>query len=826
MEGILKAFSDIIPKNYFDNWTQKTRQKPSLKDFSDGRIATQENLVLNIINNLHEKHFQIILGRRDTGKTWLCYSIGFELINNYQKNADRDIWIANASTEFSADRAWEEIKSKKVKNSERYIIIEDCHNNFDEVEQLLDLINLEREGNLRFIFTSRKTGKLLLKDVDDPLFDLGKKKDCILNLPPSKEHAIAIINKFLEIEKKIMSSEDINSIAEKLYKYDLYILRLYLKTWNLLEHQKIIDINDDHIFDSIWSDRGEVKLGNRLRRDILLPLSSLCQFEPLVMCSPFLFNFKVDDTTFCNLRDEGIIELSTWRGKDCISLPENEAILFLRTAKNKESLDNLEYTKSILKKYLMFKPPNWAIVFIALYLSRRIEDRENFIKNLLISLVQEDEVWQVVKDSLKMSIAEISLNKILTVMRSLKLVGEIIKAKEFWFYYINNRGENLVIQELSSWEISGITGFLSVMLEIDQKIVQSLIEKISSYFIELKCRLLRASANTQSKFYNIIYKFNPSLNKKLLNDKELCDSLLNKLKLSTVSNLRRILSPLSKAVNLRNFLEIMSVKEWQNLIEQSNLNSIRLLFINFQKWNLPEVNKNLSKALANANLAEQIKNCNLFQINGLIKNLEEVDYSVAVNLIDRLAILDLSFLIFQSDAKVISWFLSKSISLNLSSTKIIIDKTVESNFINIICLAPPEEDFWLLWNIYRANSLKAEHIIKINLGNSLISKRNLDALSPSCLALLGLLQICNFEIDKVLLSEISNLKEIAQILNNEKSQTLLVLSLVALKIKLSLDQFKNLTRILSMQSIKDKVNTHPDLQLRSLLQKILIDSSI
>lgn len=57
-----------------------------------------------------------------------------------------------------------------------YVIIEDCHKNPEQIDSLLERIQEDGEGNLRFLFTLRKCGKLLLKDVDDALCDLGEEK--------------------------------------------------------------------------------------------------------------------------------------------------------------------------------------------------------------------------------------------------------------------------------------------------------------------------------------------------------------------------------------------------------------------------------------------------------------------------------------------------------------------------------------------------------------------------------------------------------------------------------------------------------------------------
>lgn len=829
MGGIFKSFIEIMPNSYCSSWTRRMTQAPSLEDFNKKRVSIRQTILKQVLDYLTDKHFCIVVGSRGRGKTWLCYALGFELKKTLNMHSARDIWFTTVDTNFAGEKAWNEIKSKKYKHAERYFIIEDCHENIEEVINLLNYIRRGGEQNLRFLFTLKKTGALLLKDTIDDLYDLGEDKDCIVRLQPSKEYVKGIIKKFMEAEKVqlSMSEDKLDSIAKRWHKDNLYRVRLRLKVWNFREGQSLDQIGDNEVFNFIYSDTEYIKLASKKRKDILLPLAAFCQFEPLFVWSPFIRD-RCDESTFQNLRNEGIIELLRWKGRDFLRIQGKDAGLFLGTVEYKEKFNIQDYTKDEFKEYLKLLPPNLCFIFYNLYLASK-EDTPYLAKEVLAYIVQDDEAWQKAKLALKEYKDEITLWEIYIVLYSLKKMDETKKAKDIWLYYINLKGSDHVIQKLLDWEASGISSFLRVMIKVDKNSAESLSSQLSSFSAILREKPIRSSITVQATFYHIFHRLNPKLACELLAEKNTRKDLQDKLKWSTAGSIRHIIRPLNKVINLEELFNGFSTSDLEHIIDRSKLNTIRLLFIDFKHLGLLTASNNLAKALPNANLNRLItlEKAHLRQLNGLLDNVEEINTQEAQRLINILSTQDLNHLVSRADSKIINYFLSKSVRLSPSFASIMVDKMNDKILARIIRSASPHEDFWLVWNVYRTNPAKAKRLISnYTIGHVLLKGRAFSALSTSSLALLGLLYLCHFGIENILLTKTDNFLAIAQTLCSEKSPTLLVLSLIALKVKLTSGHFQSFIKTINLHTIKDKVDTQPDIQLRKLLQSMLRDSRL
>ena len=282
--GVFKAFEkEVIPKESEYKWTDrriKERElKPSWKDLAEGRIAVSNPLLEDLLDHLEQKHFVILVGNKDTGKTWLSYIVGYNLVEKQGK----EVFYAKVDDNFKVDNAWTEIVEKEIRSKGgplRYVILDDCHTNPEESESFFQRILDEGEQNLRFLFTMRKTGKFLLENVEgeDTFYNEGQKRESIVWLLPdevSKEHVKNIIKKFIEVKEISyeVSKKDLDEVAER-WSNDLFWVWLRLISWNYKD-QKLSDIRDDQIYDSIWSPNGEIKLIER--KKILFPLSALCR---------------------------------------------------------------------------------------------------------------------------------------------------------------------------------------------------------------------------------------------------------------------------------------------------------------------------------------------------------------------------------------------------------------------------------------------------------------------------------------------------------------------------------------------------------------------
>jgi hypothetical protein len=830
MGTLFKSFSEEIPKDSI--WADLLSRKPSQKDFSEQRVAIRKDIRDTVLDYLKNKHFCIIVGSRDIGKTWLCYTVGFFIIERW-KRSEEDIWFTTVNLNFNADEAWGFIKSLKGRGkAECFLIIEDCYKNPDEVESLLERILQESEENLRFLFTLRKAGRNLLKDDVNTFNDLSEEKDCVIDLLPKfpkedrievrqklKEHVIDIIKKFIKVknvEELQISERELESTAED-WGHDLYWVQRRLKVWEYQKGQRLSEIKEDDVLNSIRS--GEINLENPRRRKILLYISALCQFEPLLMWEDFLEKQNIDSDILSELKREGVIEAFRWNGLPFLSIPESDAEDILKALSHFYRYNIQQESKRIFTEYLKSQPPNCASVFMALHMARK-GDRGSFAKEIFVSLLQNKEAWEMVKEAGKQG----TLWEIKSILEILRRDGEQQKAQNIWSCYVVHKGVDQVTSELVSWEISGIKSFLYIVSQIDRQNCREITEKLNNFFIELKEKFLKASATTQSKFYSILYRLNPFLSQFLLSDRDLYEDLQRKLKSSTASNIRQVLNPLAKIVHLDEFFNTFSSSDWTNIINLSKLNTIRLLLTqDFLKWyKLSDTPKALVKGLLNANLGRLIsqKESTLHQLTGLLYTVEQVDISAAMSLIDNLSQQDLNKMISQANCETIMWFLAKVDKLNHASAQKIVNKVNGELWGRTIRSASLEKGFWVLWNLYRASPTRAQFLVQNNIGQYFLQSRIYDKLSTNWLALLGLLCLCNFEIHNILPPGI-NAIAVKQKLEKESSPTLLILSLIALKVALSLEQSQGIREILDVEPIKDRIINTPDSQLRILFQSLI-----
>ena len=289
-DKLFKTFEEeVIPKDTVYNSTnvRLRNPKPSWRDLAEKRIAISFSHLNQLKNNLKEKHFCILVGDKDRGKTWLSYALGYDLIEQKKR-----VKYVSVDENFKAEVAWMEIESQEFigrDKPETYLIIDDCHLNHEECQELFQKILDEGEVNLRLLFTMRRTGKILLEDIEseDIFYNEGKKLNCIVCLASNdimKTHVEKIIEKFIISNNISYDSpkEEIDDVAVK-WGYDLYWVGLRLKSWNYLQGQRLSEVSDDQVYESIWSDRGEIKLSLPTLRKVLFPLAVFCQFEGLTV---------------------------------------------------------------------------------------------------------------------------------------------------------------------------------------------------------------------------------------------------------------------------------------------------------------------------------------------------------------------------------------------------------------------------------------------------------------------------------------------------------------------------------------------------------------
>lgn len=767
-----KFETEIISKDTDHKWTEHAilDQKPSWKDFADERVAVSYHHLNQIKNNLEQKHFCILIGGKDVGKTWLSYALSYDLIIN-----GKNVRLTNIDENFSAEEAWNEINKKDMRGegkTEVYFIIEDCHLNCSESEKFFQKILILKEKNYRFLFNMRKIGIFLLEDVDsiDLFYIEGKKRECIVNLIPdemNKEHVKNIINKYLKVKniKYAVTEKELEETAKK-WGNDLFWVRLRLDSWEYDKNKELINITDDQVYNFIWSDRYEIKLAQKNRQNILLPLAAVCQFESLKVIDSFLRGMGSDEKTLKELKDNGIILISG-QGYEFLNISESFADVILMTILKKDpyfknNFNSIEeYTIKILKNFLI-QNPRVLYVFSAIF-SEKETRKANFSRQILSSLINDEYVW----NELKENVSDISLGHFNSLIDSiLWATGDKIKT--------NKQASEIVVLYLKH-------------------------------------------------------------NYKKWQDK---------LKSSSTSIIRDYLRLLSRFINIENFFNEFTISDFIKIINNSTINSIkRIIFeLSDKKTNdydygfyqfAPATARKMTMALYESNIALLIskENASIYGLGGLIGTVVMVNPSAAEKFVEKLSEIDLNEIFSRDDPfsvkkgfpkiKAINFFLSRWISFTPIYRMKIINNINDDVWYDLIKSTSFDHCFWLVWNIYVNNPIKAKHIIQNGVGKFLVQTFMKDEKDPFFLPTLGILHLCDFNISNISIK--AHIQEIEKILitfKKEKKPTHLVLSLLILNVKLSSQEFENLQGVLDKQCITF-IKKNPDYQLRNVLLDLI-----
>jgi hypothetical protein len=794
----VKHFEEKIPPDSRGCWADYAPEfrNPSWEDFENNRILFHPDFK-DITEKLRNKHWCVITGPKKSGKTWLCYALGFYLRRKLQI-ASRDIRFITVDDSFDPDEVWEDIVGHKGKgHSDCYYIIEDWHLKRGETTELLEKILRAKDGevNLRFIFTMRKRRVQESELRENPLF-LTVGRDCMFHTTDPQEKFIefveGVIRKFVEIKHLEASQEEMEYVAEKWSKsHDLVWVMQFLRSF---EEEKIArplaklsEIREKHVFMSVWREDGDIKLCLPRRRNILLPLSALCQFEPLSVWPFFIENLpNVDNAVLRGeLRKENIVEFFSWRSCEFVSLPESWADLILSTYSAQDlNFNRKNYTEEISKQYLRTKPPNWVYVFLALHSGRRDHP---FAREIFHSLIGDDKSWKVVTENIR----NVHIVQMMSLLQILRRFGEKEKARDFFSQYCEHKSIDEISHEILKWEISSIFATLQNILKINKESAKAIVAKLTCYPSVLMEALMRTSGTVQSNFlYDILYElskvkcsrcegrfqinkqFCPKCEEKIRNEdyplensiNNLIISLLrknresytefyadfqNKLKSCTAQTIRKALRPLAIAgVDLRDFFGPFSKSDYRRIMEKSHtLKSVESLLYSFLRYYLIEPSYNFTEVF-------------------------EVFPDTWIHLID---------------------------------SELLEDRKMSFN---------------LLWDIYRISSSRAKRIVQSC--EERLRKGWINAGIPTYYpATLGLLHILDFDIRNIPIDQ--DTLKIERMLNSlALKPSLLVLSLIALKVKLPSEQYQNFRKMLDEQPIKGCINNNPDRQLQIVLRNLIM----
>jgi len=842
-------------------WTdKKIINRSSMEDFEQGRIAIRKDIVEQILEKILKKgQFCIIVGPRDSGKTWLCNALGFEL--KKRKKYFRFVYV---DKDFNADTIWSHINT--LDPIDRYWIIEDCQNNDLEVNEFLQKILQSEFSNFKFIFTIRKPTKLTPQD--SAFFDLKVQEQCEIPLGEVDENSVKhvedIIRSFIEIENVSkcveVTDEEIKSVSKK-WGYDLQGVSIRLKRgWNFQKGMRLNEIGDADVFESYWSPIGKTKLEHLGRRNVFLHISVLCQFEPLLVWSHFLH--RIDQKIAMELENEEIIERTKWEGKYYFRIPERKAEWILKTLSYKENPEFVDIeTVRILKEYIKSKPPNWTSVFRCLYISR--DTRNELVKKILDSIFNDEEVWAVIKEMVEKNyFFSLSLFPLLSEVTI--WMGQTQKIQDI-LYYIKGKGINKILRELSRYKISIINSILSEIYKIDRRYVEIIEKDLDKFYHNLEKSLQMASITTQCELCFRVSFVNLPLSKTII------DNIQKELKSGTANKISKALPALngiSKVITLRDFFASFQVSDWEIIIKNSTtFDSIyHLLCENLKRWEIDNAASNLAEALLKMDIQYLItqKGCSTYRLYGIIDrakklgldvlplvnciiqsdvqilrelfltqkkrdaegiheepisafllgingitDIAEKDLELSVALLienlSKLSEEELNELFSQHDLKIINYFLSKPATQNILSCLRIIRKIDDSTWSQLITSSllnykqEKEQAFWLLWNIYRYDKSITKNIVKINKHLFFENIREDKFSDEWLLPLIGLLFLCDINIQKTLNKiNIEKILKIIEEFARSNACVRLLLSLIALKQRLPKKEFEKFTLNLSI----------------------------
>ncbi len=757
-----KFEEEVISKDTDYNWTdvRLRNPKPSWKDLAEKRIAISFFHLNRLKDNLEAKHFCILVGDKDRGKTWLSYALGCDLVEQKKR-----VKYASVDENFNAEAAWMEIESQELRGRDKpetYLIIEDCHLNHEECQELFQKILDEGEVNLRFLFTMRRTGKILLEDIEseDIFYNEGKKLNCIVHLASNnimKAHVKNIIEEFI-LSKNIYtdsSKEDIDNVAVK-WGDDLYWVWLRLRSWNYLEGQRLSEVSDDQVYESIWSDRGEIKLSLPGRRKLLFSLAVFCQFEGLSVFE--LVDFIEDNREILNdLREGGIVAAHAKEGCDFISIPDDFAGLILNTLSWKDPTFKRCGTDSqieLIRNYMKFNPPNWLRVYQTLYRARESE-KSAFVKDIITSLWADNEIYTMVSENVK----ALSLNVMIELNDSL-----------IW-----SEGR-------TSWkESEKASNIRSLYIRHCYPTIRNRIKNSSARSLMKLIRSLHRVFNTEALFDRLeVSDYVHIANNSALN------SLYNLIK-DTIER-KGVGASLAKKM-----ARALPDADLVGLLSREGASLYRLNGI---------IRDLLSIDPSSAD--KFVNKLSALDLDDLLYQEDPIAMRKGI-----------------SKVQTINYFLSRSLSLFPVYRKQIVDKVNDIKWGRLFRSANFEQGFWLLWNIFINNSETAKRRVQNGTTEILQDKWLEEQDEKYILPLVSILHLCNYEINKLRQKiPINRIEEIIESLKREKKPTLLILSLLACKIILSQEEFNKIKEILDQQSI-DFIQATSDLKVKKVLNNLI-----
>ena len=878
----IKRFEQVISKESRGKWT-KGLERPSWEDFKQGRIAIRKDLVEMILDCLKKKQFFIITGPMNSGKTWLSYALGFELERQglpfqfVDVDNDFDVdEIFEFIRKFKDGYYWifENCHIKKTEIREligrirselekpRFILT--TRRNVKQVPVGEDEFH-DIENDEKYEIQLGRAGKETVEHVKDII-------ETFIEVEKIREHMA-------------VTDEEIESAARKWgCDLKCISLRLEGLKNSLIEGRviRLGQVEDKDVFEYLWSRTGKTRLIDEVRQIALYYISALSQFEPLSVWSSFLYKTTGQQTVFMDLLGEGIIDRISWEGKDFFIVPESRAEWILRTIWYKTARTSADI-KQIFFEYIKSKSPNWVYAFSCLYLSR--DTLNELVKEITASVFNDEDIWNAIKGMVeedyffslssfcyfsqfliwagqKQKVKEIwyyvqrkNTDQIIREMTSLRisLVNNfLIIAKEMDQGYFDSVAKGLVPRDLETnlqeASIESLCTLCSIVFESNPQLVASIIMTMLKRLKSASARDITRALTPLSKIQGIVTleeffdSFVRSDWENIITNSSTFDSICHLLcegfkKRGVYRASRNLAETLlsfgmeylmtEKEGSLYRLYHIITrvnelsldVTPFVNWVIQLDVNMLRnLIFIQKQRDAEGWHEEPRSSFLLGLNGIAQIAQKRGLKTSSLIRNIGQLETDRLVDLFS------------DCDLKVVNFFFSQIAQEDPASCAKIVEKgsSIWSDLVNSTLSEESqgkEQAYWFLWNIYRYNKYtamniaqNAKHLFSENIQNGSFS---FNWLPP----LFGILHLCGIKIERRFLEKIEideTLQMIDELRSRERpSCTTIILSLIAIKLKMAGGEFRIFKEIINEQVMRKCIYENEDRQLGRALEEVL-----
>lgn len=612
------------------SWTELGR--PSFEDFEKKRVAVRDDLVKHVLQELETKYYCVISGPRNSGKTWLCRAIAFEL-----KRSRKNLRFIELDGDFDSNELW-----TYIENCPSYFfIIENWHTISSKhlAEDFVSQIRAQ-QGDRKFIFTGCNTDTL----------SMLKNHACWISLKTGSEmaeHIKGIIQKFVDIEKVRkyvdVTDEEIEATAKKWSDGDLHDVYVRLKEgWHFNQEKKeermrLAQIEDKDVFEAMLDPKGKMKLAYSERQAIFLPISAVCQFKYAQVWDEYLE--KIDKEQPRELENDGFINRTKWQGKHFFEIEQGKASWILQAIAYKKSS---EYVRKEAMKafgdYIRQRPPNWSYVIhcariskeppklvkeipytvtqptIRSLISKPVADS---IDEFLFSIFEDQETWKAIKEMIETRYF-FSLSLLPSFSETLIVAYQQEKEQDIVQSLLRENADEM-LHELTSSQIPAINDFLSFLWNRDKNRFFEVARRINVRDSKL-ARYKESSVQAKCELCFLVSYANISMSDLIVEDmqKQLKDGTANLIHRA----LPMIKNRIQRVITVEKFFEDFANDDWKRIVENtSTLSSIFRLFATDLRRDLPEASVLVAQIVISSDLAYLVheKNADLFALRGVIE---------------------------------------------------------------------------------------------------------------------------------------------------------------------------------------------------------------